>query len=105
MAPFGLRKMLNWIKERYGDWEIIITENGVSDKGEIDDQPRIDYYRVRYTILNWRLKLIEKVKVFPNGDLNPGPLQRQAAYCADALPMQLSGSYKFKSQLGLTLCI
>lgn len=41
--------MLNWIKQRYGDWEIIITENGVSDSGGTDDQPRIDYYKVTNT--------------------------------------------------------
>lgn len=57
MAPFGLRKMLNWIKEHYGDWEIIITENGVSDNGEIDDQPRIQYYKVRSISLNQKLKI------------------------------------------------
>lgn len=48
--------MLNWIKEHYGDWEIIITENGVSDKGELDDQPRIKYYKVRSNSLIWKLE-------------------------------------------------
>ncbi|KAI7815271.1 glycoside hydrolase, partial [Rhyzopertha dominica] len=45
VVPWGLRKMLVWIKEQYGDVPIIITENGVSDSGEIDDCFRVDYYR------------------------------------------------------------
>lgn len=47
VVPWGLRKMLVWIKEHYGDIEIIITENGVSDTGGTDDQARIEYYKVK----------------------------------------------------------
>ncbi|CAG9836031.1 unnamed protein product [Diabrotica balteata] len=43
-APFGIRKMLKWIKKTYPDIPIIITENGWSDfDGTLDDDPRIDY--------------------------------------------------------------
>lgn len=38
--------MLVWVKQHYGDVEIIVTENGFSDKGEIDDQNRINYLKV-----------------------------------------------------------
>ncbi len=32
VVPFGIRRMMNWIKEEYGaDVDIYITENGFSD--------------------------------------------------------------------------
>lgn len=48
--PDGLRKVLAWAKEEYNNPEIIITENGFSDKGEIDDQDRVNYYKVDISI-------------------------------------------------------
>ena len=30
-VPWGFRKLLNWVRNRYGDTEIIITENGWSE--------------------------------------------------------------------------
>lgn len=36
MTPFGLRRILNFIKEEYGNPPIIITENGVSERGPVD---------------------------------------------------------------------
>ncbi|CAG9333784.1 unnamed protein product [Blepharisma stoltei] len=49
--PQGIRGILNWIKNRYGDHEIYVMENGVSDPGEsqmseeeaLNDTFRIDY--------------------------------------------------------------
>ena len=46
MVPWGLRKLLNWIKERYDNPLVIITENGFSDKGHIHDKPRMIYITV-----------------------------------------------------------
>ncbi|CAG4968970.1 unnamed protein product [Colias eurytheme] len=44
--PPGIRAQLNLIKEQFGDWEIIITENGFSTASdELDDVTRIQYYR------------------------------------------------------------
>ena len=38
--------MLNFIKEKYNDPEILITENGYSDvNGYLDDAMRIYYYK------------------------------------------------------------
>lgn len=47
VTPFSTRKVLKWIKENYGNPEIIITENGYSDKdGSVDDIDRINYLKV-----------------------------------------------------------
>ena len=47
MVPWGIRGLLNWIKNEYGDhWDIYITENGWSDRhGDIEDDRRVYHYR------------------------------------------------------------
>ena len=46
IAPFGIRKCLNWARANYGDVDMYITENGFSDRlGNIDDLLRIYYYK------------------------------------------------------------
>ncbi len=46
-TPFGIRALLNWIKNNYGNSRpIIITENGWSDRsGTLDDWQRVEYYK------------------------------------------------------------
>ncbi|XP_073245033.1 cytosolic beta-glucosidase-like [Porites lutea] len=52
-VPWGMRKMLVWLKEQYNNPEIIITENGFSVHGEhdlelpvaLDDKDRVTYLR------------------------------------------------------------
>lgn len=44
-APHGLGDLLRWIKMNYNNPEIIITENGWSDSGEINDTGRVEYIR------------------------------------------------------------
>ncbi len=42
VTPWGIRRMLNWIKNNYNNPDVIITENGVSDRnGYLDDSMRI----------------------------------------------------------------
>ncbi|CAJ1078803.1 lactase-phlorizin hydrolase-like [Xyrichtys novacula] len=49
VSPFGFRKILNFIKEEYGDPPIIITENGMSERGPIDlDDFHRSYYYEKY---------------------------------------------------------
>lgn len=47
VAPFGLRRLMNWARQEYGDqWPIYITENGFSDyQGNLDDLHRVYYYK------------------------------------------------------------
>ena len=45
VAPFGLRRIVNWLQETYKK-PIYVTENGFSDFiGNTDDLQRIYYYK------------------------------------------------------------
>jgi lactase-phlorizin hydrolase len=47
VVPFGFRRLLNWIKETYGNPLVYVTENGYSDYSNVglNDTARVDYYR------------------------------------------------------------
>ncbi len=46
VTPFGIRPLLNWVRQKFGNHQILITENGVSDRlGHIDDLHRIYYFK------------------------------------------------------------
>jgi len=58
VVPWGLRRLIQWIKVHYGNPPIYITENGRSDvrsdlPDALNDQDRVDYYR---TYINEVLK-------------------------------------------------
>ena len=56
VTPWGLRSILQWIKSHYGDVDVHVTENGVSDRlGNLDDLHRVYYYK---HYLNQLLKAI-----------------------------------------------
>ncbi|XP_055712364.1 myrosinase 1-like [Phlebotomus papatasi] len=42
LVPEGLKNVLLWIKETYDNPEVIITENGWSDNGELEDDGRVE---------------------------------------------------------------
>jgi beta-glucosidase/6-phospho-beta-glucosidase/beta-galactosidase len=44
-VPDGLRGLLNWLKKEYNNTKVLITENGWSDNGELEDNDRIDYLK------------------------------------------------------------
>ncbi|XP_042539458.1 lactase-phlorizin hydrolase [Dipodomys spectabilis] len=58
MTPFGFRRILNWLKEEYNNPPIYVTENGVSQRGELDlnDTARIYYLR---SYINEALKAVQ----------------------------------------------
>ena len=48
VAPWGCRKLLEWIDRRYGGADIVLTENGCACReeivdGKVDDSPRIEF--------------------------------------------------------------
>ncbi|CAH1110424.1 unnamed protein product [Psylliodes chrysocephalus] len=46
VVPWGMGKLLRWLKHTYGDQVFLISENGVSDRtGTLRDQHRIDYIK------------------------------------------------------------
>lgn len=47
VVPWGFRKMLNWIKKRYGNPPIYVLENGYQGRPEdgLQGYGRVDYHR------------------------------------------------------------
>ncbi|CAN4126673.1 unnamed protein product [Withania somnifera] len=53
IVPWGIRKVLNYIAERYGNPPVYITENGMDDEAEgtsplhemLDDKLRVSYFK------------------------------------------------------------
>ncbi|XP_046643173.1 cytosolic beta-glucosidase-like [Daphnia pulicaria] len=46
ITPFGMRNTLKWIRDRFNNPDIIVTENGFSDNaGNLDDLMRVYYYK------------------------------------------------------------
>ncbi|XP_022104358.1 cytosolic beta-glucosidase-like isoform X2 [Acanthaster planci] len=63
IVPWGLRRLLVWIKDRYGDMPIYITENGMSQSEmNTNDELRVKYFQ---SYINEMLKahLIDGVNV------------------------------------------
>jgi len=48
IVPWGMRRLLNWIKDTYDNPELYITENGYADpeNGTTDDPTRTRFYRL-----------------------------------------------------------
>ncbi|XP_058975510.1 myrosinase 1 [Musca domestica] len=54
--PKGIYNLLMWIKKEYNNPPVIVTESGVSDRGGLEDYPRVDYYN---QYLNFVLDALE----------------------------------------------
>uniref|UniRef100_A0A8B9F146 Klotho beta n=1 Tax=Amazona collaria TaxID=241587 RepID=A0A8B9F146_9PSIT len=62
VVPWGLRKVLRWIKTTYGDIDIYITANGIDDQSLDNDELR-NYYLGRYVQEVLKAYHIDKVKI------------------------------------------
>lgn len=47
-----MRHMLNWIRREYDNPIVYITENGVSDKGGLNDVKRVEYFNSYLTAVS-----------------------------------------------------
>ena len=46
MVPYGLRRILNYIKDTCDNPPLLIAENGYADYGQLEDMERISYHKV-----------------------------------------------------------
>jgi beta-glucosidase/6-phospho-beta-glucosidase/beta-galactosidase len=46
VVPWGFRNLLNWISKEYNNPPVLITENGFSGQGRINDRDRVDFHIV-----------------------------------------------------------
>jgi len=51
-VPEGLQDALKWFKKEYNNPKVLITENGWSDDGELEDNDRIDYLKSHLTAVS-----------------------------------------------------
>lgn len=67
VVPWGLRKLLNWIQQTYGDLPIYITENGCSVAADTREEAVADDFRVNflreYTDAMWQAREEDQVPV------------------------------------------
>uniref|UniRef100_A0A665VBI9 beta-glucosidase n=1 Tax=Echeneis naucrates TaxID=173247 RepID=A0A665VBI9_ECHNA len=64
VSPFGFRRILNFIKEEYGNPPIIITENGISERGPIDlNDVHRSYYYEKYINQVLKAYLLDDVNI------------------------------------------
>lgn len=52
-----MRNLLCWIKDTYGNPKIIITENGVTDKGQNEDEDALIKIRYHYVNIRYFIQL------------------------------------------------
>uniref|UniRef100_A0A672IEQ1 Lactase n=1 Tax=Salarias fasciatus TaxID=181472 RepID=A0A672IEQ1_SALFA len=64
ITPFGFRKLLKFIKDNYGNPPIYVTENGVSERGEVDlNDAHRSYYYENYINQALKARLVDGADV------------------------------------------
>ncbi|XP_061923161.1 lactase/phlorizin hydrolase-like [Entelurus aequoreus] len=64
VSPFGFRRILKFIKEEYGNPLVIITENGISERGPVDlNDVHRSYYYEKYINQVLKAYLLDGVNV------------------------------------------
>ena len=63
-VPWGLRKLLQWLKTEYNDPAILITANGISESG--DSNEANDWWRKQYFVgyINEMMKGKTELQIF-----------------------------------------
>ena len=87
VAPFTMRRILQWIKNEYGNPPVYITENGVSDRnGSLVDDHRV-YYLQHYinNVLKGTLK----------AQSHPAPTSERRPYINACIKMKFALWYDF----------
>lgn len=56
IVPQGLHDLLIWIRDKYNNPKVLITENGFSDDGQMEDDERIDYLKLHLAAVSKALK-------------------------------------------------
>ncbi|XP_059896686.1 lactase/phlorizin hydrolase-like isoform X2 [Gadus macrocephalus] len=64
VSPFGFRRILNFIMEEYGNPPIIVTENGMSERGEVDlNDGHRSYYYEKYINQLLKARLLDGIDI------------------------------------------
>jgi len=58
-----MRNLLLWIRDTYGNPKIIITENGISDKGRNEEEDALIKIRYHYVNIRYLLKYFIKLNI------------------------------------------
>ncbi|KAG5889224.1 hypothetical protein JTB14_018647 [Gonioctena quinquepunctata] len=116
IVPWTIRSILRFIKEKYEDPKIVITENGLPDSGGLQDEKRILY--ISEYLSNIRDAMIEDdVKVFgytvwsimDNFEWSQGYSQKYGIYDVDYTSLNRTRtpklSAKYYSQVCHTKCL
>lgn len=61
-VPWGFRKILNWVKNRYGNIEIMVTENGWSEAADNQAMAYNDTLRTQY-FANYTSQMLQAINV------------------------------------------